>query len=176
LLDADAAVRAAVAVAGPTTAVNVIEFFHRGLDHYFISANPPEIASLDSGATTGWTRTGRSFKVYPAAQPGSSAVCRFYIPPLLGDSHFFGRGMEECAATAQKNGSFTYESPEVMHIFLPNAGNCPARTLPVYRVFSARADANHRYATDPAVRDDMIARGWLAEGDGPDRVVMCAPE
>ncbi len=26
-----------------------------------------------------------------------------------------------------------------------------------------------------AVRDQMAARGWMAEGDGPDRVVMCAP-
>jgi len=25
------------------------------------------------------------------------------------------------------------------------------------------------------VRDQMVARGWLAEGDGPDLVVMCAP-
>jgi hypothetical protein len=27
--------------------------------------------------------------------------------------------------------------------------------------------------TDRAVRDQMVARGWLAEGDGPDLVVMC---
>jgi hypothetical protein len=45
----------------------------------------------------------------------------------------------------------------------------------VYRVFSNRPDANHRYTIDRAVRDDMVARGWIAEGDGPDRVVMCAP-
>lgn len=176
LLDADAAVRSALAAAGPTATANVIEFYHRGLDHYFISANPPEIANLDSGATTGWARTGRSFRVYPEPQLASSAVCRFYIPPQLGDSHYFGRGTEECAATAQKNSSFIYESPAVMHVFLPNAGICPATTLPVYRVFSARADANHRYTTDRAVRDEMIARGWLAEGDGSDLVVMCAPE
>ncbi len=176
LLAADAAVRAALALAGPTTTVKVIEFYHEGLDHYFISANPPEIARLDSGATRGWARTGRSFKVFPAPQLGSSAVCRFYIPPQLGDSHFFGRGVDECAATAQKNISFIHESPAVMHVSLPNAGSCPATTLPVYRVFSARADANHRYTTDRAVRDDMIAQGWQAEGDGSDRVVMCAPE
>jgi hypothetical protein len=28
---------------------------------------------------------------------------------------------------------------------------------------------------DRAARDQMVAKGWLAEGDGPDLVVMCAP-
>jgi hypothetical protein len=44
-----------------------------------------------------------------------------------------------------------------------------------YRVFDNRADANHRYTTDRSVRDAMVAKGWIAEGDGPDAVVMCAP-
>jgi len=46
----------------------------------------------------------------------------------------------------------------------------------VYRVFSNRAGANHRYLTDKAVRDVMETKGWLAEGDGPDLVIMCAPQ
>ena len=46
----------------------------------------------------------------------------------------------------------------------------------VYRVFSNRANANHRYTTDKAVRDQMLAKGWTAEGDGADIVVMCAPQ
>ena len=45
----------------------------------------------------------------------------------------------------------------------------------VYRVFSNRSDANHRYMIDKAVRDEMVGKGWLVEGDGPDFVVMCAP-
>ena len=61
------------------------------------------------------------------------------------------------------------------HMVLPVAGACPAGTLPIYRVFSARPDANHRYMTDPAVRDAMVGHGWVAEGDGPDLVVMCSP-
>ena len=24
-------------------------------------------------------------------------------------------------------------------------------------------------------RDEMVGKGWIAEGDGPDRIVMCAP-
>jgi len=62
-----------------------------------------------------------------------------------------------------------------MHMYLPSAGTCPANTTSVYRVFSNRADANHRYMTSRQLRDDMVAKGWVAEGDGPDLVVMCAP-
>jgi hypothetical protein len=47
--------------------------------------------------------------------------------------------------------------------------------VPVYRVYSNRPDANHRYTIERAVRDAMVAKGWLAEGDGADIVVMCAP-
>jgi uncharacterized protein YfaP (DUF2135 family) len=56
-----------------------------------------------------------------------------------------------------------------------NAGACPANTIPVYRVFNNRPDGNHRYSTDPAIRDQMVARGGIAEGYGPNAVIMCAP-
>ena len=46
---------------------------------------------------------------------------------------------------------------------------------PVYRVWNRRPDTNHRYTTDPAVRDAMVAAGGVAEGYGPDAVAMCAP-
>jgi hypothetical protein len=60
-------------------------------------------------------------------------------------------------------------------MFLPTGGVCPAGTRNIYRVFSNRPDANHRYMTDKTVRDAMVRSGWLAEGDGPDMVVMCSP-
>jgi len=160
--------------AGSSGAVDVVEFYNASLDHYFITWAQGEIDKLDAGtAIKGWTRTGKTFKTYTTAQAGTSPVCRFYIPPGLGDSHFFGRGTAECDATGAAHPQFTLEDPAFMHAFLPVAGACPARTTPIYRVFSNRADANHRYMTDRAVRDQMVARGWLAEGDGPDLVVMC---
>ncbi len=63
-----------------------------------------------------------------------------------------------------------------MQMFLPSLGTCPANTVQVYRVFSNRPDANHRYMIDKAVRAQMTSGGWLAEGDGPDLVVMCSPQ
>jgi hypothetical protein len=160
----------------PATPVTVVEYYNASLDHYFITWVPGEIAILDAGITIrGWVRTGRSFQTYSVVQPGTSDICRFYIPPELGDSHFFGRGTTECDATGVAHPTFVNEDPRFMHMFLPVSGRCPPGTVAVYRVFSNRADANHRYMTDPALRDQMVQRGWLAEGDGPDLVVMCAP-
>jgi hypothetical protein len=157
--------------------VDAVEFYNLGLDHYFITWVANEIAILDAGLKShGWARTGKHFPVYPTAQPGASPICRFYIPPDKGNSHFYGRGVDECTSTAQKNPTFVNEDPAFMHMILPTNGACPANTtIPVYRVFSNRPDANHRYMIDPALRDQMVAQGWLAEGDGPDLVVMCAP-
>jgi uncharacterized protein YkwD len=167
-------------VAPPT--VDVIEYYNQVLDHYFITWIAAEIANLDAGRTpTRWTRTGSTFKAYTTPQTGAiakastSVICRYYIPPGLGDSHFFGRGTAECDATGAAHPTFVLEDPQFMQMFLPVAGVCPAGTIAVYRVFSNRPDANHRYMVDRAIRDQMVARGWLAEGDGPDLVVMCAP-
>jgi len=160
--------------AGPAQSVTVVEYYNEPLDHYFITHVAAEQANLDAGNTpTRWTRTGSTFKAYLTEQAGGSPVCRYYIPPGKGDSHFFGRGTVECTATGAANPTFTLEAHEFMFLSLPVSGVCPPATTTIYRVFSNRPDANHRYMTDRAIRDQMVARGWLAEGDGPDLVVMC---
>ena len=159
-----------------STVEQVLEFYNPVLDHYFITWAGEEVLKLADGTSIkGWSTTGYSFLTYPTEQDGTTPVCRFYIPPAMGDSHFFGRGTAECDATAQKNPSFVLEDPAFMHMLFPNLGVCPANSTPIYRVFNNRPDANHRYLTDKAERDKMVAKGWIAEGDGPDRVVMCAP-
>ncbi|MBA3505241.1 MAG: hypothetical protein H0T80_05605 [Betaproteobacteria bacterium] len=161
---------------GQSASAVAVEYYNVELDHYFLTHLANEIAILDAGVTIkGWARTLQSFKVYPAAQTGTSPVCRYYIPPNKGDSHFYGRGTAECDATGRANPSFVNEDPQFFHVLLPSAGACPAGTIAVYRVFSNRADANHRYLVSRSLRDQMVGRAWLAEGDGPDLVVMCAP-
>lgn len=161
---------------GPAVAL-AIEYYNQGLDHYFVTHHTDEIAILDAGVTIkGWVRTGQSWNVYAAAGANTSPVCRFYIPPDKGDSHFYGRGTVECDETAAKNPTFVNEDPQFFHVILPTLGVCPAGTIPVYRVFDNRLDANHRYMIDRAIRDQMVNdRHWLAEGDGDDLVVMCVP-
>ena len=159
------------------TPITSVEFYNQSLDHYFLSALAADIDALDSGRFAGWTRTGLSFKVFPSQASGGGSVtpvCRIIIPPPHGDSHFFGRSEQECNETLAKFPFMTQETPSAFFIALPNAGVCAAGTIPVYRVFSNRTDANHRYTTDRNVRDQMATRGWTIEGDGPDAVVMCA--
>jgi len=158
--------------------VDVIEFYDVAQDHYFISANPAEIADLDNGVHSGWARTGLSFKGYAGPGATASPVCRFYIPPALGDSHFYSASPAECAQVAAQFPAFTYETPSAFYIGLPDTttGACAAGTVPVDRVWDDRADTNHRYTTRTVVRAQMEAQGWVAEGYGPAQVIMCAPQ
>ncbi|HTQ01855.1 MAG TPA: hypothetical protein VMN56_21230 [Casimicrobiaceae bacterium] len=167
--------QSASVVPGPTQAT-VIEFYNASLDHYFITHHAQEISDLDNGVHVGWARTGESFQVSMSSSAQTSPVCRYYIPPPLGDSHFYGRGVQECTATGQAHPSFDNEDSQFFFVILPDAGNCPAGTVPVYRVFDNRTDANHRYMVKRDIRDAMVSqRHWIAEGDGPDLVVMCVP-
>ena len=171
----------------PALPVTAVEFYRQAVDHYFISALQPDIDALDSGRLAGWVRTGFSFKVFPtqaAGGAGANPVCRFYIPPQHGDSHFFSADpVVECPAILAKiqtdpnYSGYDYETPNAFYIALPDTmtGACPAGTIAVYRLWNQRADSNHRYTTDLAVKAQMLAKGYVAEGYGPDSVIMCAP-
>ena len=170
----------------PALAVTAVEFRNAALDHYFISDRQPDIDALDSGRIAGWTRTGQSFKVFPSQASGGAGVnpvCRFYIPPQHGDSHFFSASPAECATIVQKSATdpnfsgYVLESSAIFFVALPDTatGACPAATAPVYRLWNQRADSNHRYTTSVATKVQMLAEGYAAEGYGADAVGMCAP-
>ena len=160
--------------------VDVIEYYNAAQDHYFITALAQEIQALDTGVFAGWKRTGYAFKAYFAPAQGFAPVCRFYIPPGYGDSHFYSASPAECAQALAQYPFFTYESPNVFYIGLPDTttGICQMGTTPVYRIWDNRIDSNHRYATSTAVVDQMRALGWIPEGYGPGPYypIMCEPQ
>jgi hypothetical protein len=104
-------------------------------------------------------------------------VCRFYLPPAFGDSHFFSASRAECADVAAKFPEFVLEDPAIMYVLLPDeaSGACPSDSVAVYRLWNRGASTNHRYTADPATRQEMITAGWLPEGYGPRAVAFCAP-
>ena len=156
--------------------VDVVEYYNATLDHYFISSLPPDIEALDSGRFPGWQRTGEKFRALSEPSTVTSPVCRFYIPPPYGDSHFYSASPAECDLVKASFPMFVFESPSVMNVEVPDPdrGFCAAGRIPVYRLWNARADTNHRYTTSVAIRDAMVARGYVPEGYGPDAVAMCS--
>ena len=165
----------------------VTEYYNGALDHYFITGSQPEIDALDSGRIAGWMRTGATFADWITRDavssvdgvhtppPGLNDVCRFYIPPAEGDSHFFSASGVECAVAQSIFKDFVLETPSAFLATLPDVvtGVCGNNQTPVYRLWNARRDSNHRYVTSFSVRNDMVRRGYVAEGYGPDAVTMC---
>ena len=41
--------------------------------------------------------------------------------------------------------------------------DCSDTMQHVYRLYNNRPDANHRYTVSPAIRDQMMANGWILE-------------
>lgn len=181
MLDAGAAVGSTL-LGGPPpfNAYQVVEYYRADLDHYFITANPDEIRILDTLLSGIFQRTGLYFYAYlqGAGPADAQPVCRFYASAaVLIDSHFYSAKFQECLfVLLNYAGIWTFETSNAFYVQVPDAfGNCPAKTLPVYRFFNNRRDANHRYTVDLSVRRAMLNRGWAPEGAGPNSVAFCSP-
>jgi hypothetical protein len=174
------------------TLVTAVEYYNASKDHYFITASGPDIDALDTGRFAGWQRTGESFPVGAHAMTAlnieytyyGNPVCRFYIPPAEGDSHFFSSFPDECTAVQTRFPDFVLETSSAFYAGspAPDTGVCPVMPgfidgdiplRPVFRLWNGRADTNHRYTTSLDERAAMIARGWVAEGYGPLGVAFC---
>ncbi|HET9045534.1 MAG TPA: choice-of-anchor D domain-containing protein [Casimicrobiaceae bacterium] len=162
-------------VAAAASAIDVVEF-HRGVDQYFLTAEPAEIAFLDDGGLGGdWVRTGKQFRAFPRGSTLPDAArdaCRFFGTPGVGpDSHFYTVDAAECAQVS-RDPHWTQEGVAFRAI-PPIAGGCAAGYGIVVRLWKAGSDATgsrHRYATDAETIDVMARAGWMVEGS-----VFCVP-
>ena len=50
--------------------------------------------------------------------------------------------------------------------------------MAVYRLYNnGQGNApNHRYVSEPLLRDQMLASGWVLEGNRPGLAFACAPQ
>ena len=180
-----AALAAMAGLAASAHAGTIVEYYHKDLDHYFVTGYAPEIQALDSGTLKGWARTGLSFETFESGASmfaSSTPVCRFYGNPEKGlDSHFYSASPLECDDVKKKFPTeWLLESEDLfrVHPVNVNTGSCPAGTKAVYRLYNKRADVNHRYTTDATIVDAMLAKGYVLEGNGsPARpVAFCAKD
>ena len=156
----------------------VVEYHHAAFGHYFITNIAGEITALDNGTFAGWARTGKSFAAFTSTNGFVAAVCRFFtvaFPPK--SSHFYTSNTAECVIL--RNGvDWTYEAEAFwVQAADPASGSCPQGSKAVYRLYNNGQSGapNHRYTTDPAVRIDMIGKGWVPEGFGTEGVGFCSP-
>ncbi|MEO5700931.1 MAG: c-type cytochrome [Casimicrobiaceae bacterium] len=172
---ADIAAYLATVTGGGAGKITIVEYYHAGFDHYFMTGVAAEISGLDNGTIAGWKRTGQQFATNAATSGGTTPVCRFFSASFAPkSSHFYTPSDSECF-TVKANPSWTFEA-EVFQVALPTAsGTCPSGTRPLYRLYNDGQGGapNHRYTTALAVRTQMVGLGWIPEGYGTLGVSMC---
>lgn len=160
-----------------SAAAAAVEYYHAGMAHYFVTASPAEIAALDGGSVAGWQRTREWFAIPPAGTPGATNVCRFWSGQRYApkSSHFYTPYAAECANLLDRR-HWLYEGDAFALTLARDDGGCPNATVPLYRLYNNGLSGapNHRYTTSPALRADMLAQGWIAEGVGVG-VIGCVP-
>ncbi len=174
--------------AGVPTPMNgsiATEYYNVTNDHYFITADPSEAASLDVPSTriTGWFRTGQQFGVYPSGTLGTAPVCRFFGDLPIGgpNSHFYTADRGECNVVASPNSGWKLEGGDAFRVVLPIGNSCPSGTRALYRTYNYHNtptyrntltgrngyDSNHRYFTDAGYFDIMLEKdAWNLEPSG----------
>lgn len=157
------------------------EFYHAGFGHYFHTAYDTETrVMLDGLFHEDWHRTFQFFRVWTTPGPGRLPVSRFFSTQWdPKSSHFYTANQtERDLLVAGIITGWKLEADAVYYIGLADgAGNCPASTVPLYRLYNDRQGGapNHRFTSDRATRNAMVAQGWIAEGAGPDTVYGCTP-
>lgn len=164
-------------LAGDRQTLDLVEYYHRDFDHFFMTSDRGEIGKLDSGAFAGWQRTGEAFAAYPLSAVGALDVCRFFSATFAPkSSHFYTTDPVECDGL--KTGIvWKYEGLVYSLLGAPGAGICPTGTTRLFRMYNdGQGNApNHRYTVEDALRIEQVARGWVMEGSGSPPTFACAP-
>ena len=155
-----------------------VEYYYAAWNFYFFTAFPDEIAALDGGAFGGvWKRTGETFSVWSDASGGGLSTCRFFSVGFdPRSSHFYTPNAAECAGL-MSDPHWEFESI-AFYLELPDAnGNCPPGTLVLYRLYNDGMGGapNHRFTTSLVIFHQMLAAGWIFEGDLRTYAFACVP-
>jgi len=163
----------------PSTDAVAVEYFYAAWNVYFVTASTEEIAALDGGAFGGaWKPTGQIFKVWTGPANGALPTCRFFSATFAPkSSHVYTPYADECDSL--KAGTEWQYEGIAFYLRLPDAdGSCAGGTVPLYRAYNNGMGGapNHRYTTSLAILNQMLAAGWLFEGNGTTRAFACVPQ
>jgi predicted dienelactone hydrolase len=148
---------------------DAVEYHRDATDHYFVTADPLEIAALDAGGA--WLRMGYEFKVYALGTGIGLPACRFFSAPALSpDTHFFTINGDECQVVKRsplwiyEGLAFDAEEPDAN-------GDCPPDRIPVVRLYNngMNGQPNHRFLTSRSEIAATAGADWTLEG-----AVFCA--
>jgi hypothetical protein len=162
---------------------SLTEYYHAGLDYYFLTGRDSDKALLDTAP--GWTRTGSDVKIFARPNARTIALERHFFANVARNasrgSHFFTVIAPEQALLTSLNPTNAaldakplLEGVEGYAIPTVTPGVCPANTIAIYRAFKGTPryvdDGNHRFSTSLTQHQDMVNRlGWTDEG-----VAFCA--
>ena len=163
---------------GNKVGVTLTEYYHTGLDYYFLTGRDGDKAALD--AVAAFARTGREIKMYRVANVDTLPLERHFFAKVAKGgsrgSHFFTVQPDDQIALASLNPTNApldakpfLEGIEGYAIPKTAAGICPSDTIPIYRAFKGPPrfvdDGNHRFSTSLTQHLDMVNRlGWTDEG------------
>lgn len=153
-----------------------LEYYHPGLDHFFVTSIPGEIEKLDAGVFSGWSRTGAWFGVHDIGTGSGADVCRFFSTAFAPkSSHFYTADAAECQQV-RANPDWNFEGL-VFAMRTPDLSGTCANAWPLFRLYNDGQGGapNHRYTTSAGLRTTMIAKGWRPEGAGALGVAGCVP-
>jgi Repeat of unknown function (DUF5648) len=171
-----------VVFGSPQPTALAVEYYYSAWNFYFVTAFPDEIAALDGGAFGGlWQRTGQRFQVWPQPNAMSTPTCRFFsIAFAPKSSHFYTPFPSECQYVETNPADVAAWEFENIAFYIQLAdanGDCPGGTIPLYRLYNNGMGGapNHRYTINPLIFNQMIAQGWVFEGNGNTKVFACIP-
>jgi len=156
-----------------------VEYYYAAWDFYFVTAYPTEAAALDAGAFGGaWKPTGQVFDAWTGPTSQAVPTCRFFNATFAPkSSHFYTPYAAECASL--KAGTAWQYEGIAFYVRLPDAnGLCAAGSIPLYRAYNNGMGGapNHRYTTSLTILNQMLAAGWLFEGNGDTKAFACVPQ
>jgi len=137
-------------------------------DRYWSTPLDGETVFMDyrQGPPANVRRTGQRWGAWTSQDAVSGAVgsCRFWPKPETGlRTRVLVLQGSECEFL-RANPGWILEAENEFYAVPPRNGACPAGLVAVHRLPNMKPDLNFRWAADPAVISEMVARGWIDEG------------